>query len=324
MPAAGHVGERPHVAGLAQAPHVLEVEPGRREQQVGVEARRRRGRRRTSVNPFACSPFEGRPSTASPGFAARAVHEVGAAHEADHRPREVELALAVDPGQLGRLAAEDGAAGLAADGGGAGDELGDLGQVELGRGRVVQEEERLGADGEQVVGAVRGEVDAGVEEPAGAAREDQLRARRRRSSPRAGARRRARRARRTLPSEPSTRSVRVDSTAAAQAFHHLLGLGQGDAGLAVRGHRRTSATSSRPSLGAALLEAHERVADEHVAVEPVDAEDLRERNGLPLRILRPQVELAEPELVGAGRASSSDRSRAAGGSRARYPASGGG
>ena len=251
------------------------------------------------MNPFAWRPFEGRPRTASPASQREPSTRSALADEADHRPGEVELVVAVDPGQLGRLAAEDRAAGFAADRGRAGDQLGDLGQVERGRGHVVQEEERLGADREQVVGAVRGEVDPGVEEPAGAAREDQLRARRRLSSPRAGARRRARRGRRRLP--PSPRRSRSASTRPPPA-------GVRRSPRPWRARRRPRRTRSkenlgdelRPSLGAALLEAHERVADEHVAVEPVDAEDLRERNGLLLRILRPQVELAEPELVASG------------------------
>ena len=73
-----------------------------------------------------------------------------------------------------------------------------------------------------------------------------------------------------------------------------------------------------PSLRAAFLEADERVADQHVAIEPVDAEDLRERNRLLLRILGPQVELAEAELVASWRAARRS-SRAAGGSRAGSP-----
>src|SRR5688500_11572296 len=52
-----------------------------------------------------------------------------------------------------------------------------------------------------------------------------------------------------------------------------------------------------PALGPTGLEAYERVADEHVGVQPVDAEDLRERDGLLLGVLRPQVELAQPQLV---------------------------
>ena len=75
---------------------------------------------------------------------------------------EVELALAVDAGQLGRLAADERAAGRAADLGRALDQLGDLLEVEPVRGDVVEQEERLGPAREHVVDAVRGHVGAAV------------------------------------------------------------------------------------------------------------------------------------------------------------------
>ena len=57
-----------HVGARAQRAHVVEVEPRRREQEVGVEVARRRASARTSVKPFAWRPADGKPSTTSPGL----------------------------------------------------------------------------------------------------------------------------------------------------------------------------------------------------------------------------------------------------------------
>ena len=80
------------------------------------------------------------------------------------------------PGQLGRLAAEDRAAGRAAHVGGALDELDDLLGVDRVGGDVVEEEQRLGARREDVVDPVRGEIGAAPAQPAGSPAEDELRA----------------------------------------------------------------------------------------------------------------------------------------------------
>ena len=107
---------------------------------------------------------------------ARAVDHVVAVDEADDGAAEVELLVAVDARQLGRLSAEDRAAGGTADVGSALDELRDLLRVDRVRCDVVEEEERLGARGQDVVDPVRGEVGAAPAELPGAAREDELRA----------------------------------------------------------------------------------------------------------------------------------------------------
>ena len=168
------MGEGADVGLGAQAAHVLQVEARRRQQQVGVEV---------AVPDQGAHEGEAvrvqargrKPEDDVTGLAARAVDEVGALHESDAGAGEVELLVAVDPGQLRALAAEDRAPRFAADGRGALDELGDLLEVEGAGGDVVQEEERVGAGRDDVVDAVRGEVDARVEEPAGAARKDELR-----------------------------------------------------------------------------------------------------------------------------------------------------
>ncbi len=70
------------------------------------------------------------------------------------------------PGVLGHLTADQGAAGLAAALGDAGDQLLDVVRVELADGDVVEEEQGLGALAHQVVDAHGDQVDADGVEPA--------------------------------------------------------------------------------------------------------------------------------------------------------------
>ena len=173
--AAGDVRERLHVGPLPQRAHVVEVEPVRREQQVGVEVvvADERAHEREAVG------VEARGGEAEhdvAGLAALAVDQALAVDDPDAGAREVELLLAVDARQLGRLAADQRAAGLAADLRRALDQLGDLLELELVGGDVVEQEERLGAGGEHVVDAVGGQVAAGVAQAARPPREHELRA----------------------------------------------------------------------------------------------------------------------------------------------------
>ena len=113
------------VSPSAQPANVLEVEPRRREQVVAVvvlvcehapnerEAVCVHARRRKAEHEVAGSPV-------------RTVDDAFAIDDTDARPREVELVIAVDPGQLRRLTAEQHAAGGPADLGHALDELGHL------------------------------------------------------------------------------------------------------------------------------------------------------------------------------------------------------
>src|SRR5205823_10250402 len=89
---------------------------------------------------------------------------------------EVELLVAVDPRELGRLAPDQHAARRAAYLRRALDELGDLLWVDARRRRVVEEEERPRAGRQDVVDAVRGEVGAAVVQASALAREHELRA----------------------------------------------------------------------------------------------------------------------------------------------------
>ena len=80
--------------------------------------------------------------------------------DADAAAGEVELVRLEEAGVLGRLAADERGARLAAAGGDAADELGDADRIEPADGDVVEEGQRLGAGAHDVVGAHRDEVDA--------------------------------------------------------------------------------------------------------------------------------------------------------------------
>ena len=110
------------------------------------------------------------------GLAARAVDQVVGVDEADAGAGEVELVLFVDAGELGRLAADQHAAGGAADLGCALDELRDLVELDVRGGDVVEQEERRRAGAEHVVDAVRSEIHAAPAQAARAPLQHQLRA----------------------------------------------------------------------------------------------------------------------------------------------------
>ena len=146
----------------------------RREQQIGVEVLRVDELADEGVA-VGVQARGGEAEDNVPRLAARSVDQIRSPDEADARSGEVELSFAVDPWELGGLSAEDRTAGLAADGRGALDEVGDLLEVEAARSHVVEEEERVGARGDDVVDAVGGEIAAGVPQAAGAPRERDLR-----------------------------------------------------------------------------------------------------------------------------------------------------
>ena len=171
-PAAGDVGECLRAA--AQSAGLVEVEPGRGEQ----------------VGPVVVLGLEHPPHEREPvrvhagrreadhgvaGHDVAPVDELVAIDDADAGAGEVELAVAVDPGELRRLAADERDAGRAADLGGSLDELGDLVELDRRRRDVVEQHQRRGAGGQDVVDAVRGEIAAAVGEPSALPREHQLR-----------------------------------------------------------------------------------------------------------------------------------------------------
>src|SRR4029453_6522263 len=103
--------------------------------------------------------------------APRAVDESVTLDDADARPGEIELTLVIDPRQLRRLAADQGAPGRATDLRRSLDELHDLLLVDPARGDVVEHEERLRPSANDVVDAVRGEVHAGPVQAVGPPRQ---------------------------------------------------------------------------------------------------------------------------------------------------------
>ena len=86
--------------------------------------------------------------------------QMPALRRADREAGEVVVAVAVQPGHLRRLAADQGAAGLVAARGDAGDHLPRLPRIQPAGGEVVQEEQRFGALHHDVVDAHRHQVDA--------------------------------------------------------------------------------------------------------------------------------------------------------------------
>src|SRR5581483_2913507 len=102
----------------AQRPHLPEVEP-RRRQQIGavvVLVLEDPPDEREAVRVDAC---RGKADHDVASLDGRAVDELPRLDDADARPGEVELTVAVDPRQLRRLAADERDARLPADGGGA-------------------------------------------------------------------------------------------------------------------------------------------------------------------------------------------------------------
>src|SRR5438477_1955287 len=96
--------------------------------------------------------------------------------DAHARPGEVELPLAVDAGELGRLAADERHAGRAADLRRTFDEVRDLLELDPPGGEVVEQDQRLRAAGDHVVEAMRREIGAARPEGPPPAAEDQFRA----------------------------------------------------------------------------------------------------------------------------------------------------
>ena len=107
-----------------------------------------------------CSPDEGTPTSTSPTAIVAAVDQPLAIDDADDEAGEVVFAVGVEARHLGRLAAEQRAAVVAARRRHpADDRLRDLRRQPAGR-EVVEKEQRLGALHQDVVDAVVDEVDA--------------------------------------------------------------------------------------------------------------------------------------------------------------------
>jgi len=106
---------------------------------------------------------------------AGAVDQRIAVHDADAGRGEVQLILAVHARELGGLAADQSDAGGAAHLRRALDELGDLLELDRVRGDVVEQDQRLGPDGDHIIDAVRSHVLAAEPERTAWLRNDWLR-----------------------------------------------------------------------------------------------------------------------------------------------------
>ena len=155
---------------LEQRPH---VEP-RRGQQRGSRANatgrkgagasqaspERSTTRRTSEKPLECTPDDGKPKTASPGFEPGLAAAGAALGRPDGETREVKVARRVEARHLRRFAADQRAARLRAAFRYALDDRGRDILVESAGGKIVQKQERLRALNDDVVDAHRNQIDA--------------------------------------------------------------------------------------------------------------------------------------------------------------------
>ena len=114
-----------------------------------------------------CTPEEGSADQHVAGGDVGARQQRAALDGADGEAGEVVVARGIHARHLGRLAADQRAAGLPAALGDAGDHAARALHVELAAGEVVEEEQRLGALRQQVVDAHGDEVDADGVVPAG-------------------------------------------------------------------------------------------------------------------------------------------------------------
>ncbi len=170
--AAGHVREGMGV--VAHAPHLLEVAARRREQVLAVVVLllEHAADEREAVRVDARG---GEADHGVPRLHAGAVDEPLALDDPHASAGEVELVVPVDPGKLGRLAADQRDSLPPADLGRTLDELRNLLEIDAIGGDVVEEDERVGARRRDVVDAVGGEVGPAGAQPPARAGEDQLR-----------------------------------------------------------------------------------------------------------------------------------------------------
>ena len=169
-----------------------------------------------SEYPLVCGPVERMPMSLIPGAQIGAGQDALAVDRADDRSGHVELPRQVDPRHLGRLAADQRAARLAAGLGRAGDDRGGDLRAHGGGGEVIEEEQRPRALDQDVVDAVVDDVFAQRIHNARPGRPARPWFRRRRwnqpapaRASRAGARprRTARRMRRSRPALPARRWI---------------------------------------------------------------------------------------------------------------------
>ena len=215
-----HVAER-GVAGRIVGPPARVPAPRTRRRSAAYGASRPQPASattdRTSENPFACSPDAARPTIASPARTADPSSSRDRSTTPVHAPARSTSSGRHRPRVLGRLAADQGAAGEPAAGGDPADDRGHALRVEPADGHVVEEEERLGAGADDVVGAHRDEVDAEARRsgpsPGRSPSSCPPRRSRRRGAAR-GSRPGSRSTPPNPPSPPTTSGRRVEATAA--------------------------------------------------------------------------------------------------------------
>ena len=140
LDAEGHTQARRH--RLEREARALEEHGARERVAVAMQARRRQ------------------PNQHVAGTDAPAVDHAPALHHTEGEAGDVVLAAPVEGRQLGGLAADEAAAGEPTAAGDAAHERRAATDVERAGREVVEEEERLGADGEEIVDAHRDEIDA--------------------------------------------------------------------------------------------------------------------------------------------------------------------
>ena len=171
--------DRAHVARGPQRGDLAGIDAGRREQRLGrvlggdAGALEQAPHQREAVR-VRPARREGEDRVAD--LDARAVDDLVALDDPEREAGEVEVVGGVHVGKLGRLAAEQRAAGLPAAVGDALDELGDAIGSEPADGDVVEERGRLGTAAEHVVDAHPDEVDPRIAEAPGRTLQQQLRA----------------------------------------------------------------------------------------------------------------------------------------------------
>ncbi|MGY3421809.1 hypothetical protein ACVWZW_002284 [Bradyrhizobium sp. F1.13.4] len=171
--AAGDMGKPLHRAGLAdRAQAGFDVEPRRRQQRAAErhDGRKRRLRSEAEARLFhdlahqretvGVHPRRGQPDHGIAGGDVLARQERAPLRGTDGKAAEVVVAVLVEAGHLGRLAADQGATGFAAAFGDTGDDRRGRLRIELAAGKIVQEEQRLGALHHEVVDTHGDEVDA--------------------------------------------------------------------------------------------------------------------------------------------------------------------
>jgi hypothetical protein len=187
-PAAGDVGKGLDAAGVAEGVEErLHVNAGRREERPPESRRAIEGRRKVERHfrlrhnpaderkPVRVKPGRGEAEDSVARRDVIARQHAAALDGADSKAGEVEILAVIHARHLGRLAADQRRPGHAAAPGDAGEDRHARRRLELRRGEIVEEEQRLGTLDDEVVDAHRHEIDADSVEDAGVDGDPELR-----------------------------------------------------------------------------------------------------------------------------------------------------